>query len=817
MSYNVSSILEKAGHPVTSREKDASCQKIELYYLKNPDGTVRWTWPVHLRKPLFLKFYSVSGLKSRLFVRLIHIVFRWRLQRVVFKKLCYHLDKTHENVSPLFYLDQPWALFTGTPGPNQKAVLVTEVGSKFTFIKLSANGSARKLLQNEANVIEKLNKARLQTFNYPQVLFSNTDLLQLSDVSEKGIRSTRFSNRHLQALAELNKASARVLPLKELTTWHQLKEDLKKITKEKDERIPKGMLRKLTKIVEGMDENIIVETSLSHGDFTPWNMYENQGKLQIYDWELSQENLPIGFDAFHFIIQKGILIDKEPWVEIEKEIKRILSPHNFRKVSSYPVVQRDLNNYLTLYLVYNIVYYLGVYARQEVWHTQVHWLLNTWNEALSSLLVQKVRHRELVLMDLFDFLTNKPYAALKFPEIHPEKVSEYSDVDLCVERKVNKEIREYLASYPLISYLRSEKKSYMATHQLICKDGSLLSLDLIWQFKRKGVVYLDAPELLQNAAANSYGVKKASPRDDFRYLGLFYALNHALIPSKYQSYRNFVKNSHDPIDQQLYTYSLQKKGGTSTLHQLVHTQKHNRGGAYWFNHLNYLGDTVKSIFLHKGMTITFSGVDGAGKSTVIENIRYMVEKQLRKRVVVIRHRPSILPILSAWRLGKIQAEQQAAGTLPRKGTNKNFFSSLLRFGYYYSDYFFGQYIIYLKYIIRGYVVIYDRYYFDFINDSRRSNIQLPSWITRWGYFFLLKPELNFFLYADPEIILHRKQELNAKTIKELTDKYLQLFDRLNPNMKSEQYTPIENVDLNTTLNEIFHKVSTVKSKYEKTH
>ena len=45
-------------------------------------------------------------------------------------------------------------------------------------------------------------------------------------------------------------------------------------------------------------------------------------------------------------------------------------------------------------------------------------------------------------------------------------------------------------------------------------------------------------------------------------------------------------------------------------------------------------------------------------------------------------------------------------------------------------------------------MLYDRYYFDFINDGRRSNINLPARFTQALYAFDNKPKLNLFLYAD---------------------------------------------------------------------
>ena len=41
-----------------------------------------------------------------------------------------------------------------------------------------------------------------------------------------------------------------------------------------------------------------------------------------------------------------------------------------------------------LYLLHVSTYYAQVYAAQPQWHTQVHWLLQAWNDALGYWLAQ---------------------------------------------------------------------------------------------------------------------------------------------------------------------------------------------------------------------------------------------------------------------------------------------------------------------------------------------------------------------------------------------------------------------------------------------
>ncbi len=209
----------------------------------------------------------------------------------------------------------------------------------------------------------------------------------------------------------------------------------------------------------------------------------------------------------------------------------------------------------------------------------------------------------------------------------------------------------------------------------------------------------------------------------------------------------------------------------------------------------------KFLKRNKNIIITFSGVDGAGKTTILRQFKELLEQKYGRSVIELRHRPSILPILSAVKHGKKKAEQKTLEALPRSGTNKSLISSLIRFSYYFLDYFFGQWVIYFKYSIKGNIIIYDRYYFDFINDAKRTNIRLNENFIKFFYRFVFKPDINIFLYASPEIIISRKQEMDEKSIVELTDKYKILFDDFEAKY-NQKYISIENIDKYKTLNMI---------------
>ncbi len=796
-------LFEQTGYSVSETRQSSNNVELKVLYINNSDGSLRWMWPSRVKTPLFLKFYNASDFRSKLIALLFRLVFRLRIQELLFRTKKIYVSKI-ANSEVDFDMQSNWALFTGTIGPNNKAILYTQQNGMGSFIKIACTQRSRELLEREANTLNRLGSMDLQNFVVPELYSSSLGLLRQFELLKGGKRSGELTPIHLNALIELNEFTSFQMPLVENRSWENLKRDLKEMSNSRDNRLPKGMIRKLERLVQETNEYNNIEVSLCHGDFTPWNMYRQSDLLYIYDWELADPMRPLGFDLFHFIIQQGILVERKSWKQISADIDRQVNSVSFNLLSKFKNV--SVQEYLKMYLLYNTVYYLKLYAAQPVWHLQVYWLFNTWNEALSQVLSESVSARELVLIDTFDFLMDKNYAAIKFSGGYPEKLSQFSDVDLCIEKSAEKELFRYLRSHPLVRRIYRTKKTFMSTQQLFFSRGEMLSLDLIWEFKRKGLQLMDKQMFMENATLNDFGMKMPEVSANARYVGLFYASNKAPIPAKYTYYEELLSHSGHALDRHLYPCYVDGNVNKKYLLKFIKSQPENRGWRGFCNQFNYVLDGVLSHLHRPGTVITFSGVDGAGKSTVIESLKYRLEKQLRRRVVVLRHRPSVLPILSAWSKGKQKAEADSMRSLPRTGKNSSFISSLFRFAYYYTDYVIGQFLVYARYVSRGYIVIYDRYYFDFIHDSKRSNIVLPAPLLKGGLRLLIKPRFNFFLYADAQTILARKKELDEATISSLTASYLGQFNQMRRG-SAVTYTSIRNTDLKQTLDVVFNTIS----------
>jgi thymidylate kinase len=431
---------------------------------------------------------------------------------------------------------------------------------------------------------------------------------------------------------------------------------------------------------------------------------------------------------------------------------------------------------------------------------------------------KKMNHRQEFIKYFFHAARNYRYAILKDVYKDFNELPETSDIDLVVDLQDLGGIIRVISKGNHIVKVKTEKKSFASFIKIYFEDLSYLELDLIHRFDRKGKIYMSVTDVLHDTIINSQGLKTAALHHQFIYVILFYMLNKADVPGRYRKYFSQLSqqerssifayitakfNVHVNTLDDLFDYHNRHR---KKLLEKINSNKKNRVPLCWKYKMEYYGDTFRAMFHEQGITITFSGVDGAGKSTILENVKKQLEQKYHHNVKVLRHRPSLLPILSSVRHGKKAAEKKAASTLPRQGTNKNLLSSIVRFAWYYADYVIGRPWIYYRYTSRGITLLYDRYYFDFIVDGRRSNIELNPSLVQKGYSLVGKPEVNIFLYASPEEILKRKQELNESDIRTMTSDYRNLFERLSGKYKKQQYLALDNKDLDATMTTVMKHI-----------
>ena len=419
-------------------------------------------------------------------------------------------------------------------------------------------------------------------------------------------------------------------------------------------------------------------------------------------------------------------------------------------------------------------------------------------------------NRKNFIQTLFINLQAEDYILLKFIENSTHEIDDSSDLDIWWNDRDQDFILEFATAHPDVQKVTNHSQSFMNQLFIFFKDGGFLQIDCLYQLRRKDLIYLPNA-YLKSQQIEKNGIKTYTDFCLFEHLVLFNQLNFAGVPLKYltyfqtlpiQSLRSIILQFNKKYQTTILDLTMLSGFQLTVEKNLKSYLRHLNENQFFkrqVSKINYVLDSINNLKNQRGFLVSFSGVDGAGKSTILEETRILLTKKFRKKTVVIRHRPSIFPILSSFIYGKKQAESRSASRLPRTGNNNNTLNSLLRFCYYFADYIFGRSYIFFKYQLRNYIVLYDRYYFDFIIDPKRTNLTLNQKLSKSLYLFVQKPKINFFLYAPPEIILERKQELAPQTIRKLTQGYQLLFTAFDKKY-TQGYHSIENIEKDKTLN-----------------
>lgn len=408
------------------------------------------------------------------------------------------------------------------------------------------------------------------------------------------------------------------------------------------------------------------------------------------------------------------------------------------------------------------------------------------------------------LTTFFNFLNkNGEYAVLRNFEGLPAH-NNSRDIDIVIEsstyRRLKSDLIELIEKegWKIVTYLNSDR---LITWVCACVDGDsrteIVQFDFFFHTSIFGVTLLEAKDFLKNRQFNGaiYHVDK-----EYEFLDK-YMYDRAVgvaYPEKYKTTREAVENSREVkrvLKKVFGSNSINECDKTSGKKLLLNALKQNLCS----NPFRTVSRMLKFEYYHirnyvrsnTGFSVGFTGPDGSGKTTVIDQILERLAPVFRTAHKYYHFRPALFGNLGevAHSAG-LKKEVDRDYSNPHRGGKTGALSSFARLLYYSLDYIVG-YFVKVKSVTRiTRVVIFDRYYTDIICDSRRSRIYLNYKFLYWfGKLFIPSLDYNILLTARSETILARKRELDEEGIRRINERIDYLADKKGYKKILNEQTP----------------------------
>ena len=365
----------------------------KFIYINNPDGTMRWLIPAANHEPSHLALYNAESLKARIYKTVSRLLFSIGLGEWLGTSAFYVEQNLEKDVKTIYRIhdDEQYVVFTGTRGNNRKVVLAISNGTKVThFIKIPISKKSQELVENETNMLKQLSKYDFTTLSIPRVADSRIKAYtRLTNVKPATtIPAQRISDIHIRALTEIYSFSHERKAIAECAAWATVVKNMEWMQREHEltnglnEFKTRRVIHLLNKLYYALNTGEAIPVSISHGDFTPWNMYCDEKRLYVYDWELSENGIPMLFDLYHFIFQSQVMVHRQNYPNIRQSIKDTFKKHNVQRLINKYRIDADLH--YQLYLMFNISYYMRLYIEENELLTQSHWMVDAWMDALED-------------------------------------------------------------------------------------------------------------------------------------------------------------------------------------------------------------------------------------------------------------------------------------------------------------------------------------------------------------------------------------------------------------------------------------------------
>lgn len=284
-----------------------------FYRLTNAEGKI-WLMPAHHMK-VGMNLYQPSGKNGKLLKALFPYLHRFGVVR---KKI--HAEVQYWDLADDFYsllknifktCELELSIFCGTPSVRQKIVIqVSKNKSILGYVKLSDNENVGQLFENEIRMLNFLAEKGFQ--DIPQVLYCGNlyGCYVFIQSTFKTIHSKmlhRWTPLHEDFLRQLYEKTVINITWKQTEFYSEvayLSTHLNEVVAHYRPSVECGI-----KVVNKYYERVN-RYSCFHADFTPWNMFVENNRLGVFDFEYAGYTYPPFMDMVHYVSQNLLIVKK---------------------------------------------------------------------------------------------------------------------------------------------------------------------------------------------------------------------------------------------------------------------------------------------------------------------------------------------------------------------------------------------------------------------------------------------------------------------------------------------------------------------------
>lgn len=100
--------------------------------------------------------------------------------------------------------------------------------------------------------------------------------------------------------------------------------------------------------------------------------------------------------------------------------------------------------------------------------------------------------------------------------------------------------------------------------------------------------------------------------------------------------------------------------------------------------------------------------------------------------------------------------------------------------YFNLDYILGYFFAVRKHIGKNELVVFDRYYYDYLLDKYRYRLDISDHVIKVFRHIIPSPQITFLLIGDAEVLFERKKELPIEEMKKQINR-LKSMGKIIPN------------------------------------